>query len=177
MNRTYLLLGLILFFCACSDDDNPTIPIPDIILGQVETIAKGTGNVSGFALVLNTPNGERYEATIAESSRLEDFVVGNSVALKGQRAGSLLEVTKIISTDNDKFITRGNVISITENQGGYQAEILGLDEETYFAEVSISNLGNGYTDFSVGEIREVKGELWKSASDQKLLLTVKEIIE
>ena len=176
MNKTFfLLLWLVAIFTSC--DKAPVDPNPStiIILGQVDDISLATNNANSFALLLSTPNNEIYEALLFDTTQIADFEVGKSVALKGKIPNNTIHVDKIISTDNNNFVLKGEIIAITENSGGYNAEISGIDEENYFAEISISNLGDDYQTFYVGETHEVKGNLWKS--DSKLQITVQEIVK
>ena len=182
MKKTYfLLLALLIGISACEKDNIEPTSMTNVISGEVMSIEL---EEEGYTAKIKSQNEELYFALVSISNlgsdeAFKDLEIGKKVTLKGVnlRFGGNHEFTvkKIISTDNDNFNLKGNVISITENELGYEAEILGSDEEIYSALFSISNLGNKFENFIVGETREVKGKLFKI--DQKLHLTVKDIIK
>jgi hypothetical protein len=176
MQKTiFFFLGFIMLFSACKKEPITPNPSTDIIIGKIDNILQATDNINNFLLILTKPNDEQWEAMVDDTTKMKLFEIGKSAALKGKVVNKLLDVQKIISTDTKNFVIKGIIQSITDNEGGYQAEILGNDEETYFAEISISNLGENYQTLSVGDSTEIRGELWKI--DSKLQITVKEIIK
>ena len=95
------------------------------------------------------------------------------------KIGFLLMLTALIFSCagvKDKNVVAGNVESIEFGKDGYTAKIKTIDNEIYFATVSIVNVGgpNNYKVFKVGDKVSVKGDFWKTETEKHL--TVRTII-
>lgn len=78
--------------------------------------------------------------------------------------------TEIMANQKDFEIT-GVVVSIQNGKDGYRAEIKGEDNLTYFATISIPNLGENsakYKRFEKGDTATVKGELWMLGDERRI---------
>ena len=175
----YLLLAVILLITSCEKEkfiNTATSLSNEVIAGRVESISPITNHAGGFGMLIIAPDDRNYHATFNDSFDSSGFEIGNSVLLKGELVDhEFLTVEKVLSVDNDHFTIRGMISRIEGNKGGFEADIMGVDGETYVLMMSVSNLGNDYQDFHIGEDREVRGQLWKG--ENQLHITVKNVLQ
>jgi len=153
-----------------------------IVLGVVENIENGR---DGYTAKIKTNNDDIYFAlvsipNIGSIDGYKDFNIKDKVAVKGEHwklaEDNHITVRKIISTNNDHFEISGNVASIDHGVDGYTVNISGADGETYFATISIPNLGANHAKFKeyqIGETLSIVGELWLLGDE--LRVTVRDI--
>ena len=123
--------------------------------------------------MLKSPNDQEYVAIINDTTKKEEFQINRNVALKGKLLDNTIEVQKIISTDNDNFNLEGVTQSIISTPSGYRANIEGNHLEEYIAMFSLSNMGEKYKEYEVGDTISIIGDLWLNNTD--LQVTVKDI--
>lgn len=188
MRSNIVLLGaycaLLLMACTSvkSSSSGKTDKTSTIVSGTVEQLEYGK---DGYTATIRTPNDQLFVVTISipnlgNPDSFQEITVGKQVAVKGDywKSGSenRLTVRKIISIDNEKFELNGKVQSLEHGTDGYTAQVLGNDQETYYATVSIPNLGENHENFKAykpGDPVTFLGELWLLGT--KLQLTVRDI--
>jgi len=167
-----ILLSILALFTSCDKDDEQATSESEYIAGTIEDILVSAQEGVGFLVQVLSSNEEFYEASIADIALNENFEVGKEVMLKGLLVDRFLEVQKVISTDNDNFVLKGTVQSVEPNESGYFADLIGEDDEEYFALFSLSNLGEKYKEFAVDETLVVVGELWLNNSEMHVTVKV-----
>lgn len=173
--RKFLALFSMIAVLASCEKEFISVAEKEYIKGKIESLHDGSGEVNGFLVKLSNSNGESYDAALDNSFNKADFIVGKNVVFKGKLIDGHMEVKKVISKDSDAFVLNGTVQSTKDNEGGYSALILGVDDEEYTAEFSISNLGENYKSLNNGQEIKVSGNLW--LINDKLQITVKSFIE
>ena len=167
----YAELNALGSFGKLSNSNLPILTVTNIENGKDGYTAHLEDGKNGkYTMVVSIPNlGDKYV----------DLKVGDKIQAEGEYAerypvqifAKSIRVVKSTEDNEDDFV-RGKVVSIENGKDGYTAKIKTEDGKVYYVTISIPNLGrenaHQYRDVSVGEIIEVKGELWSMGDEQRI---------
>ncbi|MFV8341879.1 OB-fold nucleic acid binding domain-containing protein [Flavobacterium sp. XS2P39] len=175
-----ILSLMIISFASCSSVKTATVS------GKVSAIQKGK---DGYTATIENSKGQIYYGTISipnlgNPELFKQAEIGDAIIVKGEvwKMGKEKQITvrEIIElnkkNDAGTKIT-GIVETIEKGKDGYTAKIKTAEGTTYFATISIPNLGSAekYRQFKIGENVSLSGEVWKMGDDNRI--TVRKIID
>lgn len=161
----FFMLGAFSMMGSCDKNNIEPTSKTGYFAGTIQSVEEGNVSTSKGGYIFleikyKTPNDSIAVAVVDDISKKDAYKVGDKILFKGEISGSSVTIKRLIGRDIDNSTLKGEVVSIEPNRCGYTAKVKDNEGEVYLALFSISNLGEKYKDFKVGDMVNLSGELW-----------------
>jgi hypothetical protein len=140
---------------------------------QIKTVANKTYFCQFFFPLLDT------------DEHCRQLIIGETIVLEGKKSPltsaenhllvSISKIKPFSIEDNENFTVTGKVLSIQDEEDGYQMQIqtTGANATIYYAIVSISNIKNveDFKNAEVGSNIKVSGQLWEVENKARIMVS------
>lgn len=179
IKKSFLSL-IVISFASCTSVKTSTFS------GKVLAIQNGK---DGYTATIENEKGKIYHGTISipnlsDPQLFKPVEIGDTIAVKGEvwkmgkeKQITVREILELKKKNVAEAKITGIIQSIEKGKDGYTAKIKTTEGGTYFAVISIPNLGSAgkYRQFKIGESVALFGEIWKMGDDNRI--TVRKILE
>ncbi|MFV5693742.1 hypothetical protein ACM55K_17100 [Flavobacterium sp. LT1R49] len=178
--KNSILSLIIISVVSCSSMKTATVS------GKVSVIQKGK---DGYTATIENTKGRIYLGTISipnlsNPQLFKQAEIGDTIVVKGdvwkmgkEKQITVREILELKQKNVAEAKITGTVQSIEKGKDGYTAKIKTTEGTSYFAVISIPNLGSPgkFREFKIGEKVTLFGEIWKMGNDNRI--TVRKILD